>query len=109
MPGAGTMVPPWLAHRWEKVVGDSATAIGPAVGGRQVGYFTSDSLHDDDHVDRELAAVLEHRAPELVAMTVWGALTSLDRAGADVRRIQEIPVGHFYRGRRPAIGCFPAP
>jgi hypothetical protein len=106
MPGAGTMVPEWLKHRWEPVAGDAATAIGPAVGDRTIGYFASDSLVDDDHVDRELAAVLERAAPRLVAMTVSAALRSLDRAGAEVRRIQERPRGHFYGGRHVAIGRF---
>jgi hypothetical protein len=106
MPGAGTMVPEWLKHRWEPVAGDSATAIGPAVGDRTIGYFASDSLVDDDHVDRELAAVLARAAPGLIAMTVSAALQSLDRAGAEVRRIQERPRGHFYAGRHVAIGRF---
>jgi hypothetical protein len=106
MPGAGTMVPEWLKHRWEPVAGDSATAIGPAVGDRAIGYFASDSLVDNEHLDRELAAVLERAAPGLVAMTVWAALDSLDRAGAQVRRIQERPRGHFYAGRQVAIGRF---
>lgn len=104
MPGAGTMVPDELKHRWEPVAGDSATAIGPAVGDRTIGYFASDTLVEDDHVDRELAAVLERRAPRLFAMTVSATLTSLDRAGAEVRRIQERPAGHFYAGRHVAIG-----
>jgi hypothetical protein len=106
MPGAGTMVPDWLKDRWEPVAGDSATAIGPAVGDRTIGYFASDSLVDDDHVDRELAAVLARAEPRLVAMTVSAALHSLDRAGAEVRRIQERPRGHFYAGRQVAIGRF---
>lgn len=106
MPGAGTMVPEWLKHRWEPVAGDSATVIGPSVGDRTIGYFTSDSLIDDDHVDRELASVLAKSEPGLIAMTVSGRLRSLDRAGADVRRIQERPAGHFYGGRHVAIGRF---
>lgn len=109
MPGAGTMVPAALRHRWEPVVGDSATGLTAAIGDRRVGYFVSDSLPHDDHVDAELEAVLARRDHDLVAMTVWGSLTALDRAGAEVRRIQERPLGHFYQGRHPAIGRFPAP
>jgi len=97
IPTAGELVPANLRGRWQKLTGDALAELPRGLEGRRLGLFVSDSLADNDHVRRELEIALEHRAEECVIVVVAGEVTSVDEM-FEVRRFQERPRDHFYRG-----------
>jgi len=103
LPGAGALVPNWLRTRWTLITGDSVSALGQAMAGEPVGYFTSDSLRDVDHIAAELAAVLGNATDAIVASTVWGDLPVFDDDHMRVLHFQDKPIDHFWRGRTLAF------
>ena len=98
IPTAGELVPANLHGRWQKLTGDALAELPRGLEGRTVGLFVSDSLPDTDFVRRELEIALQHRADECVLVVVASAVTAMEEMGFHVRRFQEKPHKHFYRG-----------
>lgn len=110
-PEAGWLVPSQLAGRWEPVVGDILTDLGPALGDRRVDVFIHDSVHEEDFQHFEFGLALEHAAERLYVLNPngeeLGVLRELaSRSGGSHALFVERPAGHFYRPPGTALARF---
>jgi hypothetical protein len=110
-PKAGWVVPDRLRDCWERVVGDIRTDLAPAIGEREVGLLTHDSVHSEELQRLEFELALRRAADPLYLVDQSGLeLPTLRdlcaRRGGEHHYFLERPQGHFYRPSGTGVAVF---
>lgn len=100
-PDAGTLVPAHLADGWRLIEGTADRVLGPALEGRRVGLFFSDSPHTRANQELEVALAERHAATELVIVEGSGGWCPVlgefaERRGVVLHTLRFDARGHFY-------------